>query len=190
MKKMIVVLLSLVVVGSVPSLGTPKEDTSKVSIIKHGEVFQVIYKSLQRSIVRVTISDEEGNRLFSEKIVGDSFARPYNFSQLPKGDYILCVEDEYRSQTETLCHHEKEWVANVSKMKASKNKFLVVVPKQPNSQMQVSVFDQNDQLVYREEANGKEDFAKVYNLEGLKGGYLQVLNRLSGEARDAEVEVE
>ncbi|HZX74581.1 MAG TPA: T9SS type A sorting domain-containing protein [Cyclobacteriaceae bacterium] len=191
MKKMLSVLLSLIVVGCIPSLGSPFKGESKVSVVKKGEIFQVIYEAQQSSVFQVTISDEQGNKLFSEKIVGDHIARPYDFSQLPKGDYILNVQDQNSTQTQTICHHDKALIARLAKLKTSENsenKYMVTIPKQDDSDMMVSVFDQYDHLVYSEKAGVDQDFARIYNLKNLAGGSIQVFNKLSGETKTLKVE--
>jgi hypothetical protein len=107
---------------------------------------------------------------------------------MPTGDYVLSVKDQNKSYTRTLCHHEKAWVARISRVNTPENKYMVIVPKQLDTDLMVSVFDQYDELIFREPARCDQDFAKVYNLKNLSGGTIQVSSRQSGEAKSLKVE--
>jgi len=187
MKKMISILLALVTVGCVVSFGGTKGPESRLAVIKTGEIIKVIYDGPSSSMVKVTILDADGNEVFAEKVPSDEgFIRPYNFSQMPKADYTICVTDKAGELSETVSTRDKEWVANVAKLKGPEEKYLVAIPYQGGGEVDIRVYDGNDQLVYSETQAMQSDFAKIYNLKNLDGhASVQVVNQSSGEARSS-----
>ncbi len=184
MKKMIMILLALVTVGCVVSFGGTKGPESHMAVVKTGEIIKVIYESSVSSLVKVTISDQDGNEVFAEKVASnEGFIRPYNLSLLPKGDYKISLTDKDGEYSEKVTTREKEWIANVAKLKGPEEKYLVAVPYQGPGEVAVLVYDQNEQLVYSETQAMQGDFAKIYNLKNLDRGTVQVVNQSSGEVR-------
>ena len=68
---------------------------------------KLYYKSIKRGSVKISIEDASGLTVFSETIKkADGFMRPYNFESLPKGQYIVRVEDENGQMVEVGSHSE------------------------------------------------------------------------------------
>src|SRR5258708_7988949 len=104
MKKMSVVLVALGTIGCAVELGSPKSSEGGVAIIKNGAVVKVIYQGPSESVVKVTILDGDDQKVFEEKIYSNGkFIRPYNLSQLPQGDYKICVDDKNGKHMEKIC---------------------------------------------------------------------------------------
>src|SRR5882724_6573826 len=104
MKKMCFIFLALATAGCAAAFGN---SITKVAVVRNGGVVKVIYKNPVASVVKVTILDAETNPLFTEKIISHGeFIRPYNLSQLPKGDYTICVDDQNGTHEEKICNTE------------------------------------------------------------------------------------
>ena len=187
MKKMTsVVLLALATISCAAVFGNPKFSESSVAVIKNGAVFRVIYQGPVKSIVSVKILDAEGQEIFKEKIFSQGkLIRPYNLSQLPKGDYKLCVDEEGGKHLETLCNtddkeidlaDDQEWYAHMTKIKDSENRYLISIPYQASAEVSISIYDQDHQLVFNEQELINHDFAKIYKLKNLEGAMIKVTN--------------
>ena len=187
MKKMISILLALVTVGCVVSYGWTKGPESRMAVVKTGEIIKVIYDGPSSAMVQVTILDSDGNEVFTEKVASEGgFIRPYNFSLLPKADYKISVTDKAGEYSETVSTRDKEWIANVAKLNAEEEKYLVAIPYQGDGEVAIRVYDENDQVVYSETQVMQGDFAKIYNLKNLdRGATVRVLNESSGEERSS-----
>jgi len=195
MKKMSVIFFALAAVGCAVALGSPKFSESKVAILKNGEVFKVIYEGPRETLVKVTILNPDDQVIFSEKIISHgNFLRPYNFSKLPKGDYKICVDDQNGKHVEKLCSTEAkevdsnfevndfELLAHVAKLQNADNKYLVCIPQQRETEVEIHIYDQDQQLVYSEK-KVEGNFAKVYVLKNLAGASIGIAKRSSGEEK-------
>jgi hypothetical protein len=196
MKKLNVIFFSLAMVGCVGVFGKPVFSESKVAVVKTGKVFKVIYEGPKEAKVKITILNSDDLPIFSEKIISHgSFARPYNFSQLPEGDYKICVDDQNGKHVEKLCNTESrearaglevnyyEPLAHVVKLQNTENKYLVCIPKQREAEMDVRIYNKDQDLVFSEMKNAEDSFAKVYVLQNLEGASIGVANRSSGEEK-------
>src|ERR1041385_7272191 len=102
MKKMILIMSILTLMGYSAS------SAERMAVVRNGEIFKVIYSGEDVANVNVTIRDSDGNKVFSEDIISvHGFIRPYNFSQLSKGDYLICVTDKLGRNTEKVCYEER-----------------------------------------------------------------------------------
>ena len=158
---------------------------NRVAIIRSGEVFKVIYKNEEPSSVKVAISDEDGTQVFSEELISThGFIRPYNFSQLPKGDYTISVTDNSGRKSERVSLNNKPWGAHISSLQPDHKRIMVAVQdkQQPNSNFSIEILDQNNELVYSENQKAETEFAKVFNLKMLeKGATVNLINHVTGE---------
>jgi len=209
MKKMNVILFAVAAMVCAVAFGGPNYGSeSKVAVLKNGDVFKVIYQGPAESIVNVTILDADEQPVFKEKIISHgNFIRPYNLSQLPKGDYKICVDDQAGKRFEKLCStdieangttneeqvtdldekewttHKDEWNAHIAKLKGAENKFMISIPHQGNDNIAINIYDQNQQLVFSEHQKIEKDFAKVYVLKGLNGASFRVINQTSKKVK-------
>ncbi len=186
MKKMIC-CLALVAGGCLVSEGKNANAERQVAVVRNGEVFKVIYKSEQQAAVELKITDGNGNLVFREKIKSDGFIRPYNFSQLPKGDYNLSVEDETGRHQQTLCYQNEmnpeahEMMAHIAKVNDPVDaKYILSIPGQEMSEVNIRIFDKAGNLVFSEVQNAADDFAKVYNLKNMDGAVFHLTSKTSG----------
>lgn len=188
MKKMMSIIMVLAVVCGVSSSALSE---SRVAVIRHGEVFKVIYKGSDLADVKVTISNAQGEKVFSEELISvHGFIRPYNFAELPKGDYMICITDVDGKKSEKICFDEQapknktEWSAHIGKVGNDHNKVMVAVPKQHAKDFSVHVYDRNDQLIYTENQKLEGEYARVFNLKNLeRGATVHLINHVTGETK-------
>ncbi len=183
MKKMIVIFVLLAAVCGQMSSSWAQSQASKVAVVKRGDIVRVIYAGNNPSTVVVSIFDADGNKVFAESLKGRRFLRPYNFSELPKGDYVLTVADESKEHAKKISHRNKTWVARIAKVRGADKKYVIAIPRQPNNNVMIHIYDQQDRLVLSESGKYDEDFARIYNLKDLEGATIQLVNQYSGEER-------
>jgi len=191
MKKMILILLMFAIVECAPSFASAAGG-DRMSVVRAGEIFKVIYKGHDLVNVKIAITDLDGNKVFAEELISvHGFVRPYNFSQLPKGDYLVCVTDDVGMNTEKISYeeqvandHTKNWTAHLSRLNTGKNKVLVAIPQQQSNDFTIKIYNHNDDLIYMENHSQRIDFAKIYHLKNFEGGAVfHVTNNSSGETK-------
>lgn len=181
MKKMSLILFVLVTVSCAVVLGGTHP---RLAVVKTGDIFKVIYKDQSTCSVRLSILDADGQEVFTEKVASQGgFVRPYNFSELPKGNYTLRVVDPTGEYIEKISWEEPQWFAHVAKVKGKEKKYMVVIPHQFNQGVVINVYNHNQELVFSELKNPTDDFARIYNLKNVAGGTIQLVNQSSGEEK-------
>ena len=192
MKKMMSVIVVLALVCGVSSSALSE---SRVAVIRSGEVFKVIYKNNDLANVKVTISDARGEKVFSEELISvHGFIRPYNFEDLPLGDYMVCITDVEGEKTEKICFDErslnkKTWSARVNKVGNDDKRVMVVVPRQNANDFSVNIYDSDDQLVYSEDQKLDKEYGRVFNLNRLENGAtVHLTNNATGETKSYKAE--
>lgn len=188
MKKMMSVIVVLALVCGVSSSALSE---SRVAVIRNGEIFKVIYRNKELASVQVTISDAGGENVFAEELISThGFIRPYNFAQLPKGNYVISITDVDGKKTEKICFDEQEpkrkirWTAHISKLGNNDRKVMVAVPQQNTNDFSVHIYDKDDQLVYSEDQKLEKEYARVFNLKALAGtATVHLVNHATGETK-------
>ena len=183
MKHMMVILLVLATGVCMTSFGRTPGSESRVSVIKQGPFFKLIYDGSDLSIVSVVIADDEGNEIFKEQIFGQKFVRPYNLSLLPQGDYEIVVNDGADVKVEKICSREPALIAHVAKLKSDPSKYLLSIPHQQTSDITIHIYDSNSQEVHQERHQLAGDFGKIFQLKDLPDATIEIVNQNSGEAK-------
>lgn len=165
----------------------------QVRVIQTGELVKVIYVSSEKSDVRISMIDEQGVTIFTEKIKNkEAFIRPYNLSNLEEGIYqieitdddetlvgqIACVPVEPGSPADAS---ESEFVAHVSKIEKPdrKERYLLSVPCKGEDEYTITIHNDADDLLYRNTVKASGGFAQVYRIEDRTAGdvVIQVTNK-------------
>lgn len=189
MKKILSIFLVLLVAGStVYARRTEVPTTSNgVEIIKTGSLVKVLYKASSASDVKVSIYNDAEKLVFQEVIKKvDGFIRPYNFSELPYGEYTIEVADANQRTVERV-DYQKESVkhlAKVVRVKDSENKYLLMVPNKTSNKLTIRIYDAEGDLLHIEEKNTSTDFAGLYNLAGVKNKFYFLITDAEGNVRE------
>src|SRR6478736_8209739 len=81
--------------SSTISFANPDESSMTVVAGESAGVFKVVYKSAAATRVQVSILNSRNEVVFSESFKRLSrFSRPYNFQNLPEGEYTIEVKDK------------------------------------------------------------------------------------------------
>ncbi len=173
MKKIGSVLGVLLVAGSVVFAGG-KENPSTVSsmaIIKQGTVVKVLYKPEKLSVARISVENSKGAVIFTEYIrTKNGFSRPINIKRLPEGKYTVRISDgsgEYQEEIEVS--YNKRIAFKVDKLTSDENKYALFIPNTDVKEVDVRIYSQGGELLYKATEAIQQSFARVYNLKNVKG---------------------
>ena len=88
------VMMSFAAVAASPALLSVTASTA-------ASVFNINYKMVEKGTVNISIYDKSNELVFTEVLIDvKSFVRPYNFSELPEGEYTIVVADKNGKQAE------------------------------------------------------------------------------------------
>jgi hypothetical protein len=156
----------------------------QVRVIQSGELVKVIYVNSEKTDVRISMMDEQGETIFTEKIRNqESFIRPYNLSNLEEGIYQIEIKhDDETLVGQIACVHEEpgspavasesEFIAHVSKIVKPdrKERYLLTVPHAGENEYTITIHNEADQLLYENTVHASGDFAQVYRIEDQAAG--------------------
>lgn len=184
MKKMIAFALTLAAFNLTyaMSFNDPFKD-SNLKIVRQGDVFKLVYPEPCQAPVQIAIYDKRGTEIYSEILdASNGFIRPYNMSELPRGDYKICVTDNSGERTEEINTHKESWGARIVRLNTPEEKYLISIPNQNDGKATISIYDTDSRILYKDEVKTKDGFATVFVLKEIPGGALfKLFNHQTGE---------
>lgn len=172
MKKTFSTLLMLAIASSVVLAGgdpNPSE-SSKMAVMKSGDVVKVFYKKSSDAKVKITILDQDNKAVFAEEVKNHSgFIRPYNLSQLPEGDYKIVMEDESDKREESISTVKDHSSALASVLKANEHQFVVTLYSKQEKSVKVSFLDSEENVLFAENYLVEGRMPKLFNLKNING---------------------
>lgn len=176
MKKTVSLLAVLMVMSTLTfarRLDTPAAAAaSGMAVMKTGSIFKVFYKGPKENTVKVTILNSDKEIVYKEIVKNTAgFARPYNFVNLPEGDYSIEVNDETGTRIERVSHHTGsiQKLAHLSRLNGDTERFILTVSNKDSENLQIKIYTEDQTLIYSGNEKIKGDFAKIYNLEKITG---------------------
>lgn len=145
-----------------------------VAVVKSGAVFKVFYKSAKTTDVKVSIYNAANQVVFTEVLRKvDGFVRPYNFSSLSEGQYTIEIANGEERQIEKVNYASGriEKLANLMRVAGEQNKYVLTLSNKNQQMITINVLNENGEVVFTENERIEGDFAKVYNLENMKGKF-------------------
>lgn len=172
MKKVLSFFVLLISVSSI-SFAT-KADTPSASmiVVRNGSTFKLLYKGVAKTNVKVLILNDKDQLIFVDKINNvDGFVRPYNFSELPEGNYSIELTDNNGRQVERVSYRieNENKLAHLMNVPGSANKFILSIPNKGNDIITVTIYNDENTVLYSEKEKITGDFARVYNLKESRG---------------------
>ena len=167
-KNVVLTLAAVIVASAFTFAATP----SKVAVVQNNDgIYKVIYEGATSGKVTLKIYDNSSNVIFSETKKGLSkFMLPLNFTGLEQGEYSIEIADETGTQIKKVNYTSADAVVAAKAVHFTKlqdGKYLMSAATEGN--INVQIFDGNDNLVHSEDlvVNGK--LGLVYNLKGVQG---------------------
>jgi hypothetical protein len=159
-------------IAMVASVAFAQESNSTVAVVsqKQTGTFKVIYSGTE-SKVKMNIRNTEGETVFAETISGvNGFIRPVNFTGLEFGEYTIEIADATGKQAQKV-NYQSAAVANsihVAKL-SGENKYLLAVANKGSEQVNVKIYDGENNLIHSQNLTVTGDLGLVYNLKKVNG---------------------
>jgi hypothetical protein len=159
------------VIAMVASVAFATEPNAKVAVVgqKQSGTFKVIYNGEGK--VKMNIMNSEGDVLFTETInTTKGFVRPVNFNGLAFGEYTIEIADASGKQIQKVQYQGGTVAKNVHVAKMNEEgKYLLAVANKKSEQINVKIFDGENNLVHDQNVVVKGDLGLVYNLKQVSG---------------------
>ncbi len=186
MKKTLLFFLVLIMFSTMTMarrLDNPKV-LSSVAVMKSGSAYKLIYKSNTKANVKVAIYDADHKLVFAETIrKTEGFVRPYNFSKLAEGDYVIEVIDESGTLSEHVNYAEPKSERMAGLVHYKDGKYLLTLPSKKNEQVTIKIFGDQDQLVYNKRETLQGDFSQLFDLSYLNGKFSIEITDSTGQTK-------
>ncbi len=183
------IFFSALVLSVSTTIAFANTNESSVTVVagENTNIFKVVYKSAAATRVQVSIRNSKDEVVFSESFSKmNRFTRPYNFQNLPEGEYTIEVKDHTGKKVEKVNYSLGVVNSLVKVIKlGDQPKFMLSVANKGMNIINVSVYNKDgEQLMYNAHiVDG--DFAIVYNL--LKAGsYTFVVTDKTGKSNTIE----
>lgn len=162
----------------------PRTSSGMVIVRSNPSSYKLIYKSEQASDVKIEIFNDLNVRVFSEIIKSsDGFARPYNFGSLPEGEYTIKLDNGSNWLTETVDYRMEKIQKLAHVVSLKDGKYLFTLAGQQSEHFGVTIFDDQGEKIFVEDKGVSGNFARLYNMAGVKGPFTFEIVDRKGEAK-------
>ncbi len=192
-------VVALMLIG-LTSFAKEKDPFLKLGIKGGKEFFLFIDKvSATSDDALISLKDLKGEVLYTENLTrGDQYRKLFDLNALPEGEYILQIEDGTRIKTWPL----EITRAGLKLQKAGNTDFYKpqIISREVNKvgisllnaekqYVQMSIFDNNSNLLFNESLSNELIIQKMYDLSQLPAGSYNVSVRIAGKKFNEIVEV-
>jgi len=154
---------------------TPKAST--LQIIENQKTIVLNFYAAIAEAQLFTITDQSGNIVFTESVEKYDNKVSYNLKKLPAGNYIMKVEGEsfleiyetsITKEIVSLINAETFYAPQVTNLNG--RKFEVKSSIANKEDIDVSIFNEDGEIVYSYNDKVTGNYSKTFNLEQLKSG--------------------
>lgn len=93
----------LMIISTAFASGDGKAEKRATIYSLQKDTYRVIYGAKDEAIVKIKITDEQGNVLREDRVKSKGgFMKPYNFKKLSDGTYTIKLTDEYGEITQQV----------------------------------------------------------------------------------------
>lgn len=165
---------------------------SKMAVVEQQKTgtYKVYYESASAGKVTLKVYDNSSKEIFAETIKGLSkFMRPLNFAGMDAGVYTIEITDENGTQIQKVTYSSEEQNANETTIKAfhvcklQDGKYLVSVANEGTENVNISVYDNNDNLIHSESRTVNGGLGLVYNVKQVSGQPVFTITDNAGNKR-------
>ncbi|MBI1769421.1 MAG: hypothetical protein HYR67_13720 [Bacteroidetes bacterium] len=179
--------LSAAVLLASSTIVLANSDESSIAVIagKNTNVFKVVYKSASANRVQVTIINSKNEIVFTESFSKtNGFTRPYNFNDLPEGEYTIEVKDNYGKKIEKVNYSlgTVKSIIKITKISNEQAKYVLSVANKGMNVINVSILNAAGEQLLDNAHVVEGDFGVVYNLVET-GSYTFIVSDRSGNSR-------
>ncbi|MDH3712015.1 MAG: hypothetical protein OER04_19165 [Cyclobacteriaceae bacterium] len=191
MKQLKIVAVAVLVLATFGlKAADPGSKELRVQVIaKADQTFKVIYEAEEKSKVKVNIYDWKNHKIFTDVIdQTDGFSKPYNFKNLPEGNYTFEIISNGVKSREVVSNSIQAPEHTMKALiipTANSGKFQLMVMSNDMGPVRISVLDHKGKLLLEEDVNSPETFGKVYDLNQLRNSQARfVVTAASGVLKD------
>ncbi|HTH55990.1 MAG TPA: hypothetical protein VL728_08075 [Cyclobacteriaceae bacterium] len=147
--------------------------------------YKVYYEGASTGKVTLKVYDNSSREIFTETIKGlNKFMRPLNFAGMDPGVYTIEISDENGTQAQNVIHiknaKEETTIKAFHVCKLQDGKYLVSVANEGTQDINISVYDNNENLIHTENRTVNGDLGLVYNLRQVSGQPVFVVTDMAG----------
>jgi hypothetical protein len=143
-----------------------------------GNIFTLHYQTPSAGNVKVSILDRNNEVVFSELInESGSFTRPYNFSQLAKGEYKIIVQDKSGRQEQIVKYGvnlNKSYI-KISEVNKEESRFVLNIGTSLEEIVTVRIYDNAKGLVHEQEIQVNGNYGLIYNLSKVRSSQKSIV---------------
>jgi hypothetical protein len=172
MSKSISILAMMLIISSMTVVNAFDRPSASMAVLKNGSTIKLLYKGLKLSDVKVLIFNDNNQIVFAEKIKNtDGFVRPYNFSNLPEGNYSFQLTDNTGRLSERVSYlsERESKLMHVLRVGGTTDRFVLSVPNQGQERITITIYNDTDKILYTGKESITGDFARIYNLNNYAG---------------------
>jgi hypothetical protein len=139
-------------------------------------LFKLYYSAYTAADVKVSIFNQSGRLVFTERLrKTDGFIRPYNFEGLEVGDYTIQIENTEGKRVERVHYNagKIEKLINIVKL-AEEGKYLLSITSKRADNVNVNIYNDNDELIHSQKCFVNNEFAEVINVKGIHAFKIEV----------------
>jgi hypothetical protein len=184
-----VLTLAAIIVSAMAFAANP---VSKMAVINQQKstTYKIIYKSESVGTVTLTIYDNAKNEVYSETISkSNGFIRPVNFEGMDAGVYTIEITDATGTQIQQVNYEiaeaeSKSAETSIRALHVSKlqdGKYLVSIANKGTEEVNIRIFDNNNNLVHNEFRTINGELGLVYNLKEVAGQPVFMVTDNSGK---------
>jgi hypothetical protein len=143
----------------------------KVVAAGTGNIFTLHYQTPSSGLVKVSIFNTKNELVFSEFInEAGSFARPYNFSELAKGEYKIVVADKSGRQEQIIKYgiELKKSYIKISEVNKAESRFVLNIGTPSEEKVTVRIYDNTKGLVHEQQIEVNGNYGLIYNLSKVR----------------------
>jgi hypothetical protein len=183
MKTKLFLFLALTIGSSVAFAGAIPSVAVVRGASKH--IFKLVYKSEESTKVQITIFNSQKEVVFNETVADlASFTRPYNFSELPEGEYTIEVKDNFGKKIEKVNYSQGalKSIISVFKVTNAPSKYMLAAVNEGSNEITVHILNSDGDTLYNDTLSVNGNFAVIYNLLE-EGKYTFVVSDKSGVSK-------
>lgn len=150
----------------------------KVVPASTGNIFTLHYQTPAAGTVKVSILDKNNEVIFSELInESGSFTRPYNFSQLDKGEYKIIVQDRTGRQEQIVKYgiNENKSYIKIAEMNKDENRFVLNIGTAAEEIVTIRIYDNAKGLVHEQEISVNGNYGLIFNLSKVRSSQKSIV---------------
>jgi hypothetical protein len=116
--------------------------------------------------------------VFTESInESAAFTRPYNFSQLEKGEYKIIVEDRSGRQEQIVKYgiSESNTFVKISEMNKQESRYVLSIGNSAPEKVTVRIYDNAKGLVHEQQIEVDGNYGLIYNLSKVRSSQKSIV---------------